>query len=168
MTMPRFSVSVDGVEILNRAFNRVEEGISDFRFIWPSVAGVVYEITNEQFESEGASGASGKWDSLNEAYRRFKAREFPGQPVLQAEGHMFNSLTDPDALDAIYRPLKDELVIGTKDPKARAHHRGAGKLPVRPIYSFTEAHKRRIQKSIQHELVQLTRRAGFEVHEEAA
>lgn len=166
--MPRFSASIDGVEVLNRAFNRVEEQISDFRFVWPSVAGVVYEITNEQFESEGASGASGQWAGLSAAYARFKATQFPGQTILKAEGDMLNSLTDPDAPDAIYRPLKDELIIGSRDPKARAHHRGAGRLPARPIYSFTEAHKRRMTKAIQRELVTLTRRAGFEVREEAA
>lgn len=166
--MIRFTAEVAGAEVLNRSFNRVEEQISDFRFVWPSVAGEIYQITNEQFESEGASGASGKWEGLSAAYAKFKAVEFPGQPILQAEGHMFDSLTDPDAPDAIYRPLKDELIMGSQDPKALAHHRGKGRLPARPIYSFTEAHKRRIQKSIQRQLVELTRRAGFEVHEEAA
>lgn len=166
--MIRFSASIDGTEVLNRAFNRVEEFISDFRPIWPSVAGEIYAINSEQFASEGAAGASGKWAALSPAYAKFKAIAFPGQPILQAEGHMVASLTDPEAPDAIYRPLRDELIIGSRDPKAIAHHRGLGHLPARPIFSFTEQHKRRIQKSIQRELVEFTRRAGFEVQEERA
>jgi phage gpG-like protein len=164
----KFSATVDGTEVLNRAFNRVEQHISDFRSIWPSVAGEVYAINAEQFESQGAAGASGRWAALSPAYARFKAVAFPGQPILQAEGHMVASLTDPNAADAIYRPLQDELIIGTKDPKATAHHRGLGNLPARPIFSFTEQQKRRIQKAIQRELVEFTRRAGFEVQEERA
>lgn len=166
--MIQFTATVDGSEVLNRAFNRVEEFISDFRPLWPSVAGEIYTINAEQFESEGAAGASGRWQALSPAYAKYKAVTFPGQPILQAEGHMIASLTDPEAPDAIFRPLPDELVIGTRDPKARAHHLGLGHLPARPIFSFTEQQKRRIQKAIQRELVQFTHRAGFEVQEERA
>lgn len=166
--MIRFSGSIEGVEVLNRAFNRVEEYISDFRPIWPDVAGEIYAINAEQFDSEGAAGRSGKWAALSPAYSQYKAVAFPGQPILQAEGTMVASLTDPEAPDAIYRPGKDELVIGTKDPKARAHHLGLGDLPARPIFSFSEQSKRRIQKAIQRNMVEFTRRAGFEVEERAA
>jgi len=164
----QFVGNVQGVEVLNRAFNRVEEHISDFRSIWPDVATEIYAINAEQFESEGAAGASGKWAALSPAYARFKAIAFPGQPILQAEGHMMESLTDPEALDAIYRPEQTVLTIGSRDPKARKHHLGLDGLPARPIFSFTERQKRRIQKAIQRNLVEFTRRAGFQVEEKEA
>lgn len=166
--MITFRADVDGVEVLNRAFNRVEQIISDFRPIWPTVAGEIYAINQEQFDTEGGAGASGRWAALSPAYARHKAVAFPGQPILQAEGHMVASLTDPEAPDAVYLPGRDELVIGTRDPKARAHQLGLANLPARPIFSFSEQQKRRIQKAIQRELVQFTRRAGFEVQEERA
>lgn len=166
--MIHFVGNVQGVEVLNRAFNRVEEHISDFRSIWPDVAAEIYAINAEQFQSEGAAGASGKWAALSSAYARFKAIAFPGQPILQAEGHMVESLTDPEALDAIYRPEQTVLTIGSRDPKARAHHLGLGNLPARPIFSFSERQKRRIQKAIQKNLVEFTRRAGFHVEEREA
>lgn len=166
--MIRFRSEVAGVETLNRAFNRIEDFISDFRSVWPSVAQEFYRIEVEQFDSEGAAGASGKWTPLSPAYARFKAKEFPGEPILQASHHMIDSLTDPDALDAIYLPEPTQLTIGTKDPKALAHHRGRGRLPARPVISMSEAQKRRLQKAIQRELVQFTRRLGFQVREEAA
>jgi phage gpG-like protein len=163
-----FVGNVQGVEVLNRAFNRVEEYISDFRSIWPDVATEIYAINAEQFQSEGSAGASGKWAALSPAYARFKAKAFPGQPILQAEGHMIASLTDPEALDAIYRPEQTVLTIGSKDPKARKHHLGLDNLPARPIFSFSERQKRRIQKAIQRNLVEFTRRAGFRVEEKEA
>lgn len=166
--MIQFVGQVAGVEVLNRAFNRVEEYISDFRSVWPDVATEIYQINVEQFEGEGSAGASGRWAALSPAYKRFKDIQFPGQPILQAEGHMIASLTDPEALDAIYRPEQTTLTIGSRDPKARAHHLGLGNLPARPIFSLSEKQKRQIQKAIQKGLVEFTRRAGFHVEEREA
>lgn len=168
--MITFSATVDGVEALNRGFNRIEQHISDFRSIWPEVAREIFAINREQLDSEGAAGASGKYAALSPAYQRFKAIQFPGQPILQASGDLYASLTDMEAPDAIFRPGKDELVIGSKVPYARAHQRGnpSRNLPARPIFSFSEPQKRRIQKAIQRGLVQFTRQAGFEVQEEKA
>lgn len=157
-----FSVEVAGVEILNRAFNRVEETISDFRAIWPLVAREFYAIEREQFDSEGTAGASGKWLPLTPAYKQWKEANFPGQPIEQLHGFLIASLTDPEALDAIYRPDRDELTIGTQIPYARRQHR------TRPLISLSESQKRRLQKAIQRGLVQFTRQAGFQVEERAA
>lgn len=166
--MIRFRAELDGLEVLNRAFNRIDQIISDFRPIWPNVAGEIYAINQEQFDTEGGAGASGKWAALSPAYKKWKEVHYPGLPILQREQDMVASLTDPEAPDAIYLLGRDELVIGTKDVKALAHHRGLGHLPARPIFSFSEQQKRRIQKAIQTGLVQFTRQAGFEVREEQA
>lgn len=160
--------SVDGVEVLNRAFSRTEGFIADLRNFAPGLADVFYASEREQFESEGAKGASGKWTPLSKAYGVFKAQQFPGETILRATGHMEESLTSRDALDAIFFASNDEIVFGTKDPKAIAHHRGKGKLPARPVISLSEAQKRRMQKAVQRELVDFTRRAGFQVEERAA
>lgn len=160
--MIQFTGTVDGVTTLNRGFNRIEGFISDFRPIWPAVADEFYAIEREQFESEGAAGASGKWAALSPAYKRWKERNHPGQLIMRLENPLFESLTDPEALDAIFRPSADELVMGSKLPYARRQH------TTRPLISMTEQQKRRIQKAIQRGLVEFTRRAGFEVLEERA
>jgi hypothetical protein len=157
-----FTATVDGVEVLNRGFNRVEAVITDFRSIWPGVAQEFYVIEREQFESEGAVGASGKWAALSPAYKRWKEANYPGQPIMRLENTLFESLTDPEALDAVFRPGKDELVMGSRTPYARRQHR------TRPLISPSEQQKRRLQKAIQRGLVEFTRRAGFEVQEERA
>jgi hypothetical protein len=158
----RFIGTVEGVEVLNRAFNRVEEKISDFRFIWPSVAQEFYSIQREQFESEGAHGLAGKWRPLTPAYKKWKEAHHPGMPILQATTLLYQSMTSPDAPDSIFRPEVNQLTLGTKREGARAHQR------TRPIISMTESDKRRIQKAIQLPLVQFVRRQGFEVMENVA
>lgn len=164
-----FRVEVDGVETLNRSFNRIEEFISDFRSVWPAVTEEFYKIQFEQFDSEGSRGQSGKWTPLSPAYAKYKTKAFPGQPILQATGALFGSITDPDALDAIFLPEKNQLTIGTKVPYAAAHQRGSRRgLPARPVISMNESSKRRIQKAIQRELVAFTRRSGFQVDEKVA
>lgn len=160
--MIQFTATVEGVETLNRAFNRVEEFISDFRTIWPDVATEFYAIEREQFNSEGAVGASGKWAPLSPGYKKWKEVNYPGQPIMRRDNTLFESLTDREAADAIFRPGKDELVIGSRSPYARKQHR------TRPLISMSESQKRRIQKAIQRGLVEFTRRAGFEVEERAA
>lgn len=160
--MIQFTATVDGVETINRAFNRVEGFISDFRSIWPDVGAEFYAIEREQFDSEGAAGASGKWKELTPAYKKWKEVHYPGQPIMRRENTLAESLTDPEALDAIFRPSRNELVIGTRTPYARKQHR------TRPLISMTESQKRRLQKAIQRGLVQFTRQAGFEVQERAA
>lgn len=168
--MLRFTGTVEGVEVLDRSFNRIDQYISDFRSVWPNVAKEFYAIEHEQFASEGAHGASGRWAPLSPAYAKFKAVTFPGQPILRATTSLYESMTNPEASDAIFRVEPTMLTIGTQDPKAMGHQRGVSKrnLPARPIISLTNDDKRRIQKSIQVGLVQFTRSLGFQVDEKAA
>lgn len=160
--MIRFVAEVAGGIQLDRAFNRVDQEISDFRNFWPGVITAFYEIETEQFLSEGAKGASGKWTPLSPAYKLFKEREFPGKTILRREDALYESMTGPDALDSILRPEKDELIIGTANPLGRIHQR------TRPIISLTESDKRKLVKSIQQRLVAFARATGFEVEEQAA
>ena len=160
--MIRFVAEVAGGVQLDRAFNRIDQEISDFRVFWPGVIVAFYEIETEQFQSEGAKGASGKWTPLSPAYKLFKEREFPGKTILRREDALYESMTGPDALDSILRPEKDELTIGSALPYALIHQK------TRPVISLSEENKRKITKSIQQRLVAFARTTGFEVEEQAA
>jgi phage gpG-like protein len=164
----RFTGDIDGEQVFDRAFNRIDRAVSDFRSIWPEVSGIIYRIFGKAFETEGASTAAGKFQALTPAYAKQKAIEFPGQTILKAENTLFESMTNPDALDAVFIPEPTQLTIGSRDPKARAHQRGLGNLPARPFISFTEPDKREIQKSLQRGLLQFVRSLGIDVREEKA
>lgn len=160
--MIRFVAEIAGDAQLDRAFNRVEERISDFRNFWPGVITAFYEIQTEQFQSEGAKGASGPWTPLSPAYKLFKEREFPGKTILRREDALYESMTSSDALDSILRPQKDELIIGSALPYALAVHKK------RPVISLSEDSKRKLVKTIQQRLVEFARSTGFQVEEKAA
>lgn len=157
----RLRAEVLGEVVFDRAFSRLDR-LDDFRPIWPPVIAEFYAIEQEQFDSEGAAGASGKWRALSKAYGEWKEVHYPGAPILQREGDLVASLTDPEAAGAILQPREDELIIGTSIPYARVHQR-TGRPPVSP----SEAQKRRIQKAVQQGLVRFVREAGFEVREAA-
>lgn len=165
--MLRFFGEVDGIPVLDRAFNRVEERISDFRFIWPSLAAEFYAIEREQFASQGAHGLSGRWAKLSPAYEKWKAVKYPNMPILQATTALYQSLTSPDAADSVFKPEVDQLTIGSRAVYATAHQRGSG-VPARPPISLTEADKRRLTKAIQGPLALFIRKQGFTVLENAA
>jgi hypothetical protein len=160
--MLRFTAQIQGEVIIDRSFNRVEQEITDFRNFWPGVITTFYEIENEQFLTEGASGASGKWTPLSPAYKLFKEREFPGKTILRREDALYESMTGPDALDSVLRPGRDELLIGSSLPYALFHQR------TRPVISFTENIVRRFIKSIQERLADFIRGTGLEAEGKAA
>lgn len=162
--IPRFTFSIDGVPEFDRGFSRVEQTLTDFRSVWPNVAKEFYAIEAGQFGSEGAKGASGKWAALSPAYAKYKAKAFPGLPILRATESLFDSLTSPDAAASIFRVEQDAMTIGTKQEGAIYHQRGTGRMPARPPISLTAEDKRRIQKSIQLGLVDIIRRTGFSVN----
>jgi phage gpG-like protein len=158
----RFVAEIQGSVQLDRAFNRVDQEISDFRNFWPGVILAFYEIETAQFQTEGAQGASGQWAALSPAYKIFKEREFPGKTILRRTDALYESMTGPDALDSILRPEKEELTIGSALPYALIHQKS------RPVISLSEDNKRKIVKSIQQRLVEFARHTGFQVDEKAA
>lgn len=163
----RFQVEVLGEEIFNRVFNRIDS-LSDLRPLYPEVIREFYAIEREQFESEGAAGASGRWAPLSAGYARSKQASHPDKPILRADDDLFASLTDPEAAGAILRPEPDSLTIGTSVPYAIFHQRGTRHMPARPPISPSETQKRRLQKALQSGLVRFVREVGVSVDERAA
>lgn len=164
--MFRFRAEILGEEVFNRAFNRLDS-LSDLRPLWPEVIREFYLIEAEQFDSEGAAGASGKWAPLSDTYAKYKQVAYPDKPILRADDDLFESLTDPEAAGAILQPEQDQLTIGTSVPYAIYHQRGTSRMPARPPISLAEAQKRRLQKAIQAGLVRFVREAGFQVERAA-
>lgn len=163
----RFRVEVAGEQVFDRAFNRIDS-LSDLRPLYPEVIREFHLIEREQFESEGAAGASGRFAPLSASYARSKQTSHPDKPVLRADDDLFVSLTDPEAAGAILRPEPDSLTIGTSVPYAIFHQRGTRHMPARPPISPSETQKRRLQKAIQSGLVRFVREVGIPVDERAA
>jgi len=158
-----FSFQVDGVEEFNRGFNRIEGELDDLRTLWPEVSKQFYQSEVEQFGSEGGAGASGRWAPLSVAYAKYKAVRFPNLPTLKATTSLFDSMTNPEAPGAIFKPERGELTIGSSVPYGVYHQRGTSRMPARKVISLSTEQKRRIQKALQAGLVAFVRKQGFQV-----
>lgn len=158
----RFSIIVDGIPQFDRAFNRVSETVNDLTPVWKAIEREFHKIEREQFDSEGARGASGKWKPLKPKYQKIKARNYPGKRILERTGKLRRSLTGETA-DTVSNIRSDNAEFGTSLPYALAHQRGSGRLPKREVISFSDAQKRRMMKGIQRELLMLIKRQGVEV-----
>lgn len=97
-----------------------------------------------------ASQGDGQWPQLSKTYREWKARHFPGKPILQREGELLASVTKPSI--SVKEP--SFAIFGTDDPKAPAHQRGEGHLPVRRVIDLDEEERREWVRVVQRFLIE--------------
>lgn len=153
----RFTFEVEGKAQFDRAFNRVGAHIDDLREVWDEVQPAFYKIESEQFKSEGSRGGGGRWKALSPAYKKRKAILYPGKPILQASGRMYEALTSETG-DSVTVKTKTEFGVGTTLPYARYHQKGGAKLPKRAPVDFSESQKRDLTKATQKGLLEILRR----------
>jgi phage gpG-like protein len=161
--MLNITFEIDGQIEVDRTFTRFTEQLRDFRQLWPAVITELRKITLQQFAYEGA-GATGQWRALSTGYAKWKQKHYPDSLILQRTGAMQLSLTGNTA-HSIVRAGKTELEFGTNLHYAIYHQQRAraGRLPRRPIFDFTEAHRTQITKAIQVRLVKAGRDNGVTV-----
>jgi len=142
--------SIAGQEQLNRTLGQMVEKSTSFRELWLSqeFKDILYGAEKQQFATEGSHG-SGGWAPLSPEYAAQKAKTHPGKPILQREGHLWRSLTDPNADGAVYAASNKTLTWGTQVPYAIFHQTGTANMPDRPPIEFTEAERREIVKALQ-------------------
>lgn len=150
----RFTFEVEGKAEFDRSFNRVGEHVSDLRPVWNKIERTFHQIESEQFKSEGAKGRSGKWRPLTRNYAVYKAKKYPGMPVLQRSGRLYRSLTSNTG-DSILIKTKDEFGIGTTLFYATFHQTGTKNMPAREPISFSDAQRTTLTKEIQKGLLEI-------------
>lgn len=165
-----FSITVSGEEVLKRAFRNVEETVSDFTPEWKEVQAEFYEIEQDQFQSSGAKGASGKWAEVSEATEAFKIREFGTFALLAgtliATGKLYESLTRSTA-DSVFESNPKDMAIGTSLPYAKFHQTGTRRMPARKPIDLSDAQKDKLARRIRKSLVsRVKKETGLEMTED--
>lgn len=152
----KITIDVEGEQAVINAFQKVERGILDLRQLgtWKWVASEFYKVEKAQFGSEGSAGKSGKWKSLTSPYKEIKAKKWGDQPILQASGRLYKSLTANGA-DSVYEESNLELTLGSSLPYAGYHQKGTRKMAARPPISLNDEQITQITKPIQKKLEQL-------------
>jgi len=130
----------------SRAFSRFGNNISDFSRPFEQIADNFYEGEKEMFSSQG--GAAGGWAKLSPQYAEWKARNYPGRPILQRTGAMMESFTGRSGPFSRFSLSPKRLEMGADTPYAGYHQKGMGKMPKREVVKLTERQKREWMKHI--------------------
>jgi phage gpG-like protein len=130
-----------GDERFVRGFNRYAEQVKDWRPAFEDIYQSFTEITRRNFASEGRPES---WAALSPGYAKWKAKHYPGKPIMQRTRRLIRSLTgvgQASAQDTIkdIKPLSAEF--GTMVPYATYHQQGRG-VPRRKVVQLTEGNRR--------------------------
>lgn len=152
--------NIHGERRLFEAIDRLTELVADQRERgWQENVDVRLDYQRRHMDTEAAGG----WTPLDDEYRLQKVEEVGTIPILQYTTRMYRSLTQEGAPDFVREEEADTLKVGSSDPKARWHHKGAGRLPVREVMQATNE-EAQAHLQVFHNSYEATARAlGFRV-----
>lgn len=146
----RFRFEVEGEVQIDRTLTRFADNASDATELWDALADRFARVERRQFDSEGAYG-SGGWPALSPAYAAWKARAYPGKPILELTGALRKSLTSrPFGIEVI---TPKSLTVGSGIDYGRYHQQGSGRLPQRRPVELPEGERRHWVSLIQRFIV---------------
>lgn len=147
----RLQMTAPNAKAINVALSRFGGLISDFEpFFREDLAPAIFDKVASNFKTEGShSGggggrdaggrflaAGGLWKPLSPTYAAWKAKHFPGMPIMRRTDRLFRSLTYDGGRvgpEGIARFGKRSAEIGTSVPYGILHQRGTRHMPARPV-----------------------------------
>lgn len=147
----RLRFSFYGEEQIDRTLDRLE-AVDDMRPAWEVLADRFYRAEARQFASSGAYG-SGGWPPLSPKYAAWKARRYPGQPILRRTDDLWKSLTQRGAGGGVLVLEPSFMVIGSSVDYGEHHQKGGGRLPRRRPVELPDEERRQWVKVIQRFIV---------------
>lgn len=133
----RLTLEFFGETQVDRSLETMELRSLDARPAWETITDSFLAAERRQFETQGLSG-SGGWPPLSPAYGAWKAKHFPGMPILQRTRRLALSLTEGPAV-RIFEP--HDMWIGSDVYYGAFHQAGAGVPQRRPV-DLTETWRR--------------------------
>lgn len=134
-----------GEEQVNRSLLAIDDRARDMRPAWDALRDRFVAYEADWFDSEGR----GDWPPLSRDYAAWKARHYPGKPILRRDDTLYDSVTRPD-ID-VREPAF--AVFGTGDPVAVYHQRGTDRMPARRVIDLDEDERRQWVKTVQAYLI---------------
>lgn len=144
-------LSGSGFEPFTLGLDRFEDNVRNARPAFEAMADLAAEKNRKQFQTQGTHSGT-RWANLSPAYAAWKARRYPGKPILVRTGALRESL--------IRRPMDVDIVtdrgmtVGTSIPYAKWHQRGTPNMPARPLLGPpTDSEERLFAKILQEWIV---------------
>jgi phage gpG-like protein len=143
------------------AMAALSKRISDLRWLWPQMAGEYYKREQAWFDASGA----GTWAALSEQYAKWKAKYYPGEPLLRLTGNLERSVVNRFSPDAVFEAEAKTLTLGSSVPYARAHHYGypPRNLKARPVIDIDDSTEARMLDVAEREFADYCATLGFGV-----
>ena len=122
----KLAVETVGFEELDERLFGVEHRAEHAAPLFDKLASDFYDRERELFATDG----NGDWEPLSKPYAAWKARHYPGLPVLVGPtGQLRDSLTSEAGRYSVRQVDDQSLTIGTADPVAHLQRR-KGRNPV--------------------------------------
>lgn len=139
---PDFSMDVKGLESLARTVNlSIEWAKKPFsKHAALKIREAMHTTALEIAQSEGANVGQ-KWPPLAASTVAYKARHFPGRPMMVRTGKLVNSFTNDKSPRTIFRHRGNQIVWGSRSPYAQYHQLGGkkkGRPPKRVLFVMTK------------------------------
>ncbi|MEG1971279.1 MAG: phage virion morphogenesis protein [Burkholderiaceae bacterium] len=135
----RFTFEFEGEAQIDRTLLNVTENVQDATVLWEELADRFARVETRQFKTQGAYG-SGGWQELSPRYAAWKARHYPGKPILQRTGALVKSLTRRPFGVEVITPAS--MTVGSGLDYGRRHQAGGGSLPRRRPVELPEGERR--------------------------
>lgn len=165
------SLQVEGQNVLDFQFRAAAKSIEDLSGAFEAAHKVFLNAEADNFQSENATGKSGKWKPLSAAYEKRKVAKYGTFALLAgievASEALYKSLTRKtgDSVKEI-EPLNAKF--GTTLPYAKAQHFGVSSknLPARPLIDLSDEQLKEMKKEMRKEIVgEIKRRTTLIVDE---
>lgn len=130
----------EGPDVLREFALGFEQGADELRdfgkHVFPRLVPAFEAAMGRQFDSRGG-GQTGAWESLSDAYAAWKAKHYPGQPLLERTGALRAALTESNTPHSYREWTARDFAFGTAGLEYASFHQfGTGKMPARPPFDF--------------------------------
>lgn len=126
MSSIQLKFGVIGGNKLHSIFDHLEHVPDDFRPAFEKMAEDFWKSEQERFDSAGPG-----WKPLSPKYALWKAKHFPGAPIMQRTGSLKASLTG-QAEDTIFDVYPTHMELGTQSDHAMFHQTGSIRVANHP------------------------------------
>lgn len=150
--------SESGPDVLQRcgvAFERAGTELVDMgKHVFPLLPSIFEAAEQRQFDAEGAGPVAGSWAALSETYAAWKAKKYPGQPILVATGALRDALTKPNSPLGARDWSATTFVFGTQGVEYASYHQlgttseASGGMPARPPFDLDEQFQDELDQAV--------------------
>jgi phage gpG-like protein len=147
-----FKLEPPGEQPLRRAFVLYKR-IDDLTPAWQRMIPALQDYIARRITSGGTLHNLPPFAPLSPRYARYKAKRYPGAPILVRTGRLFRSLT-ANTDDTIADIQPDHLTFGTRVPYALYHQLGTRKMPARPPIKLSKPIQTQLLTILRNYLIQ--------------